>query len=33
MHGVYNKLDKAVITQTLLGNMLSTMKGYAFGMA
>lgn len=33
MHGVYNKIDKAQLTQNIYFNMLATMKGYAFGMA
>lgn len=32
MHGIYNDLDKAAITQTVLGNMMSVMKGYAYGL-
>lgn len=33
LHGIYNNSDKTLLHQTILGNMLLVMKGYALGMA
>lgn len=33
MHGIYNEMDKTVMHQWILGNMLLAMRGYALGMA
>lgn len=33
MHGIYNNIDKVAFQQTLFGNMLLAMKGYALGLA
>lgn len=31
MHGVYNSTDRGTMQNALLGSMMSTLKGYAFG--
>lgn len=31
MHGIYNSTDRGMFQQSLLGSMISTMKGYFFG--
>lgn len=33
MHGIYNNQDKVVMQQSIFGNMLLSMKGYALGLA
>lgn len=33
MHGIYNNQDKVAMQQSILGNMLLSMKGYALGLA
>ena len=32
MHGIYNNIDKNTFQQTIYGNLLLAMRGYALGM-